>query len=986
MHHKMEKTDTAIPFANLEKQIEGDLHLDYSWRLMYATDASVFKELPAAVCRPASENDLRNILAFCREHSLPIIPRTAGTSLAGQVVGHGLVVDFSRYMNNILEINVEEKWAKVQPGVILDDLNRHLAPHGLFFAPETSTSNRCMMAGMVANNSCGSHSLVYGSTRDHTLEIKAMLADGSTVMFGETDADSFREKCVGDKLENKIYRQLFEMLSQKEHQNEIRTHFPDPGIKRRNTGYALDLLLDSEVFGGKHKFNMCKLLCGAEGTLALYTEIKLNLVPLPPTEQALVCVHLEGVEDALQANLVALKYKPVAVELIDRVILDCTKANIGQRKNRFFLKGDPGAILVVEFACHTKEEVNELATAMEAHLRKEKLGYHYPLLRGNDINKVWALRKAGLGLLSNMPGDAKPVAVIEDTAVHVEALPEFIKEILALLDTLSLQCVFFAHIGTGEIHIRPIVNLKSRADVERFHQVAEGTAHLVKKYRGSLSGEHGDGRLRGEFIPIVIGEKNYDLMRQLKATWDPQNILNPGKIIDPPSIKTSLRYTPGQPASHLKTYFNYDSTLGFLRAVEQCNGSGDCRKPLEAGGVMCPSYQATLDEYDSTRGRANLLREFITNSSKKNPFDHRELINVLDLCLSCKGCKSECPSSVDVGKYKAETLQQYYDSNGIPFRSAVIGAYNRMNKAGSIIPGLYNFFAGQKISSSIIKHALGFSKHRPLPLIQKTSLRNWSKRMLAELNRKAQKGKMVYLFCDEFTNYNDTQTGINAILLLNRLGYQVEIPNHEESGRTYLSKGLLKKARTIAEKNVELLAGLINDQTPLIGIEPSCILGFRDEYPELVNPELMEKAKQLAQHCFTIEEFICKAKEKDEIDDDIFSDKPQKIYLHGHCHQKALSSIDYGHKMLSIPEGVEVINIECGCCGMAGSFGYEEEHYTVSMKIGEMALFPAVRKAEPDAIIAAAGTSCRQQILDGTGRQALHPVDALFHCLKQEHA
>ncbi len=982
MHHKMEKTDTAIPFAQLEAQLDGDLHLDYSWRLMYATDASVFKELPTAVCRPATEDDLRSILAFCREHSLPIIPRTAGTSLAGQVVGHGLVVDFSRFMNKILELNVEEKWVKVQPGVILDDLNRYLAPHGLFFAPETSTSNRCMMAGMVANNSCGSHSLVYGSTRDHTLEIKAMLADGNTVTFGDMDADSFRKKCIGNKLENKIYSQTFEMLSQKENQDEIRTHFPDPGIKRRNTGYALDLLLDTEVFGSTNKFNMCKLLCGAEGTLALYTEIKLNLVPLPPAEQALVCVHLDSVEDALQANLIALKYKPVAVELIDKVILDCTKANIGQRKNRFFLKGDPGAILVVEFACDTREEVNELVSAMEAHLRKAKLGYHYPMLRDADINKVWALRKAGLGLLSNMPGDAKPVAVIEDAAVHVEVLPDFIKEILQLLDKLNLKCVFFAHIGTGEIHIRPVVNLKSRADIERFHQVAEETARLVKKYRGSLSGEHGDGRLRGGFIPIVVGEKNYDLMRQLKAIWDPLNILNPGKIIDPPSIKTSLRYTPGQPEKKLKTYFNYDSTLGFLRAVEQCNGSGDCRKPLAAGGVMCPSYQATLNEYDSTRGRANLLREFITNSPKKNPFNHRELMDVLDLCLSCKGCKGECPSSVDVGKYKAETLQHYYDSNGTPLSAQITGAYGRLNKAGSIMPGLFNFFAGQKLSSHLIKSMLGFAKQRKLPLLQKESLRKWARRELPALNKTAGNGKAVCLFCDEFTNYNDTATGINAILLLNRLGYRVEMPSHAESGRTYLSKGLLKKARKIAEKNVETFAGIVNEQKPLIGIEPSGILGFRDEYPEIVVNTLREKALSLAEHCYTIEEFITRAFENGEIDTSIFNGGPKKIYLHGHCHQKALSSIDYGRKMLSIPAGVEVVDIECGCCGMAGAFGYEKDHYKISMQIGEMALFPAIRKAEPDAIIVAAGTSCRQQILDGTGREALHPADALYLCLK----
>ncbi len=978
----MTHSNTNIPFDHLEKQIEGEIFRSESWRLIYATDASVFKEVPVAVCHPRTENDLQQILSFARTHNIPLIPRTAGTSLAGQVVGHGLVVDFSRYMNKIIELNTEKRWVRVQPGVILDDLNRFLAPHGLFFGPETSTSNRCMMGGMVANNSCGSHSLVYGSTRDHTLEIKAILSDGSTALFGELDAESFRNKCVGSKVENKVYQQLFEMLSKKENQEEIRKNYPDPGIRRRNTGYALDLLLNSTVFGGDEPFNMCKILSGAEGTLAVYTEIKLSLVTLPPPEKGLVCVHLNSLEDALQANLVALQHQPVAVELIDKVILDCTKKNIAHRKNRFFLKGDPVSVLVVEFACNSREEVSKRATEMESHLRKKGLGYHFPLLFDSDINKVWALRKAGLGLLSNMPGDAKAVAVIEDTAVNVETLPDFIREVLELLEKLNTRCVFFAHIGTGEIHIRPILNMKSRADIERFHQIAFETALLVKKYRGSLSGEHGDGRLRGGFIPLVIGERNYQMLREVKATWDPLNIMNPGKIIDPPSIKTFLRYVPGQPEKKIKTYFNYDQTLGFLRAIEQCNGSGDCRKPHQAGGVMCPSYQATLNEYDSTRGRANLLREFITNSPKKNPCDHKELIDILDLCLSCKGCKTECPSNVDVGKYKAEVLQHYYDANGTPLSARITGAYAKFYQIGSLWPQLFNYFAKKRLSNSIIKKVMGFAPKRSLPLLQKQSLRSWARKELPRLNGKINNNKKVFLFCDEFTNLNDTQTGTRAILLLHHMGYWVELPQHAESGRTWLSKGLLKKAGKIAIQNLEALLPLVNEAHPLIGIEPSAILTFRDEYPDLVPKTLREDAARLAACCFTFEEFIAKANEDGMIDPDIFDNKKQKIYLHGHCHQKALSSMDFSHKMLSIPDGKEIIQIECGCCGMAGSFGFEKDHYELSMQIGELSLFPAIRKAETDALIVAGGTSCRQQIEDGTGRQALHPVDALYLCLK----
>lgn len=973
---------TAIPFDRLAREMEGELYDNMSWRLLYATDASVFREVPAAVCCPAGTEDLKKILAFCTEQGLPMIPRTAGTSLAGQVVGHGLVVDFSRHMNRILELNTEERWVKVQPGVILDDLNRFLEPHGLFFGPETSTGNRCMIGGMVANNSCGSHSLVYGSTRDHTLEISALLSDGSEVLFGPMHQEEFREKCTGHKLENKIYKHVFEMLSNKGNQEEIRAQYPDPRINRRNTGYALDLLLNAEVFDGKEPFNFCKLLCGSEGTLALSLEIKLSLVELPPPEKALVCVHTESIQEALQANLVALKHGPVAVELIDRVILDCTRSNITQARNRFFIKGDPGAILVVEFACNNRSEGEEKAAAMEAEMHKEHLGYHYPLLFGGDINKVWALRKAGLGLLSNLPGDAKPVAVIEDTAVHPDMLPGFIKELQVLLDKLGLRCVFYAHIGTGELHLRPVLNLKNHTDVERFHQVAKETALLIKKYRGSLSGEHGDGRLRGEFIPLVLGEKNTRLLQEIKTTWDPRGLFNPEKIIHTPSIKTSLRYAPGQPEKKINTYFDFQDTRGFLRAVEKCNGSGDCLKPSAAGGVMCPSYQATREEPHSTRGRANILREFVTNSPKKNPFDHKEIMEVLDLCLSCKGCKSECPSSVDMGKYKAEALQHYYETNGTPLQARVTGAYAKLNRVGSLFPAIYNFFAKNRLTSGAIKHFLGFSPKRNLPLLQSSTLRKWALMHLSGLNNLNRDGKEVIVFCDEFTNYNDTGTGISTIMLLHRLGYRVTMPNHGESGRTYLSKGLLKQAAKRAAKNVEALHPLVSADKPLVGIEPSALLCFRDEYALLLEGEIREKAISLASHAYTLDEFIAGEIRSGHISSGAFTDTPRKIYLHGHCHQKALSSVSSTVQMLSVLPHTEIREIECGCCGMAGAFGFEKNHYELSMQIGELSLFPAIRQAEKDAIIAAPGTSCRQQIHDGTGRVALHPADILFLALK----
>ncbi len=962
----------------LRSRLKGDLFTGDSMRLLYATDASAYRELPAGVCRPKDEDDLRLLIDFAAKMKMPLIPRTAGTSLAGQVVGSGLVVDVSKYMTEVIELNVEERWVRVQPGVVLDELNKMVEPYGLFFGPETSTSNRCMIGGMVGNNSCGSHSLVYGSTRDHTLEIKALLSDGSEATFGPLSPEAFNQKCSPGNLEGKIYRSVRDMLADPVNQQEIRSQYPDPQIERRNTGYALDLLLDSEPFTpGAQTFNFCRLLAGSEGTLAFSTEIKLNLVPLPPKEKALICIHCEKLEDAFKGNLIALRHNPVAVELIDNYILERTKDNIEQRKNRFFIQGEPAAILVVELALESREAIDSLAAALEADMRKEGYGYHFPVVYGNDINKVWALRKAGLGLLSNVPGDAKPVAVIEDTAVNPAVLPDYMHDFQLMLDQLGLECVYYAHIATGELHLRPVLNLKDPGDVEMFHTVALETAKLVKKYRGSLSGEHGDGRLRGEFIPLILGEHNYRLLKQVKQAWDPNEIFNPGKITDTPRMNTNLRYEPGQVTRKIDTILDFSANQGILRAAEQCNGSGDCRKSEIFAGTMCPSYQASRDENTTTRARANILREFLTRSNKENPFDHREIYEIMNLCLSCKGCKSECPSNVDIAKYKAEFLQHYYDANGIPLRTLMIAYITAFNRLGSLVPGIYNFFMKNPALSGMLKKVLGFAPKRSIPLLYKTTLRAWQRK---NRNNPAD-GKLVYLFADEFTNYNDVEVGISAIRALNKLGYRVEIPEHAESGRTFLSKGLLRKARKLAEKNIALLSPVISAETPLIGIEPSAILTFRDEYPDLTRGATKEKATALGTNCLLFEDFIMREVNAGRISKTAFTTAAEKIRLHGHCHQKSLAGTASTRQMLSLPENYNVDEIKSGCCGMAGSFGYEAEHYEISMKVGELVLFPEVRKTGSDTIITAPGTSCRHQISDGTGRKALHPVEVFCESL-----
>jgi len=970
-------------FTRLTLQLEGDLFADKVQRVLYSTDASQYRELPLAVARPKNKEDIKKLLAFARENGTSVIPRGGGTSLAGQVVGNGIVADISRYMNRILEFNKEGRWIIVEPGVVLEELNMFLAPHGLQFGPETSTANRCVIGGMLGNNSCGLHSLIYGSVREHVLETDAILADGSEVTFKALTRQEFNNKKDRNpnKTEKAIYKNIFEILSNPENQEEIRKNFPDPKVTRRNMGYALDALLNSEVFTeGGEPFNFCRLLAGSEGTLAFSYRIKLNLIPLPPSQKGLLCVHFKTLEEALEGNLVALKHNPRAIELMDDIILQCTKENIEQRKNRFFLKGDPGAILMIEFAFETRQELRQKADEVESDLRAAGLGYHFPLVTGNDrIKQVWALRTAGLGVLANIPGDRKVVSGIEDTAVAPEYLPAYIKDLKEVLAKHDLTSVFHAHIATGEIHFRPLLNFKDKSDVKLFETLMTEVAGLVKKYRGSLSGEHGDGRVRGKFIPYMLGERTFSILRELKKTWDPYNVLNPGKIIDSPPVTEHMRVIPGDATPEYETIFDFSNNGGYVRSIEKCNGSGDCRKSEIIGGTMCPTFMATRDEDKSTRGRANVLREFFYSSGNTNSFSRQEIYDILDLCISCKACKSECPSSVDISKLKAEFLQHYYDIRGIPFRSKIVAYLPRLNELAVFLNPLTNII----MKTSLFKRIIGFSVKRDLPDLSKITLNRWTHKGIP-LPETEKKGKL-YLFNDEFTNYNESDIGIKTILLLTKLGYEVKIPVHKESGRTFLSKGLVRISKKIAAKNVLLLKDIISEETPLVGIEPSAILAFRDEYPDLVNKELQPAARKLAKNALLFEEFIAAEIDKGKITADQFTTGRKQILVHGHCQQKAVASTEPTKKILSLPLNYSVKEIPSGCCGMAGAFGYEKEHYELSMKIGEMVLFPAVRNADKQTIIVAPGTSCRHQIKDGTDRKALHPAEVLYEAINTDN-
>jgi len=970
--------------VSLKSEIEGELFTDSSSLHIYSTDASTYREKPLAVVLPRSENDIRKLILFANQNNITLIPRGAGTSLAGQVVGNGIVVDISRYLNHILEVNTEEKWVRVEPGIVLDELNIALKPYGLFFAPETSTSNRCVIGGMLGNNSSGLHSLIYGTTREHTFEITGYLSDGSRVVFGDIDSDGFDAKCKLPSLEGKIYNHIRHLLSDPKKLELIDKEFPDKSIVRRNTGFALDELSDCQVFrnSSDKKFNFCKLLTGSEGTLFFTSEAKLKLTPVPPAQKALVCVHFNTVMEAIRGNLIALKYSPGAVELMDDKILLLTRENIEQRKNRFFVQGDPGAILMIEFARESMDEIKSIAVDMEVEMRAAGLGFHFPFVTGNDIKKVWDLRKAGLGVLSNMPGDAKPVSVIEDTSVNPQVLEAYIRDFDEILKSHKLECVYHAHISVGELHLRPILNLKDIEDVKIFRILAEKSARLVKKYRGSLSGEHGDGRLRGEFIPIMVGTEIYSWFKELKKTWDPNSVFNASKIVDTPAMNTNLRYTLGAKEIKVETIFDFSKDGGFMRSVEKCNGSADCRKTEVIGGTMCPSFMATRDEKSTTRARANILREMITNSKKNNPFNHHEIYEVLDQCLSCKACKAECPSNVDMAKFKAEFLQHYYDSNGIPLRTRMIAYISSINRIGMIAPSVFNFFAGNRLSSSVIKRILSFAPERSIPKLSEQTMLSWVAKNLENLNKTVPDGSSeLFLFIDEFTNYNDVAIGIKTIKLLNRLNYRVKVLSFTDSGRTFISKGLLRTASKIAAKNVLLYKSIISSETPLVGIEPSAILSFRDEYPDLLRGKMQEEANELAKNVFLIDEFLYKEMQNGKISASMFTKEKRIIRLHGHCQQKSIASTTPSIGMLKFPVNYEVEEIKSGCCGMAGSFGYEKEHYDLSIKVGELVLFPSIRKASKETIFAASGTSCRHQIKDGTGANAFHPVEILFDAL-----
>ncbi|MFW5966860.1 MAG: FAD-binding and (Fe-S)-binding domain-containing protein, partial [Persicimonas sp.] len=756
-----------------------------------------------------------------------------------------------------------------------------------------------------------------------------------------------------------------------------------PDVVRRNTGYAFDTLLNSQLFNGDEPASLASFLCGSEGTLGLVTEVKINLVDRP-RDNILVCAHFETLRGALEATIDAVDHEPAAVELMDRPILELTKGNIEQRKNRFFVEGDPEAILAVEFYGDSVEAVEQKASQLIEEFEDRGHGYAHPVVRPPDDKRVWSLRKAGLGLLMGMKGDTKPVTVVEDTAVAVDALPDYIDDFADIMDAHGTRCVYYAHASVGELHLRPELNLKDEADAARFKAIATEVVDLVKHYGGSLSGEHGDGRLRSPLLEQFYGEEIMELHRRVKAAFDPAGLFNPHTIVDPKPIDADWRYGPDKQTPEVgETALDWSSDGGLVRAVEKCNGAGVCRKRAEAGGTMCPSYMATLDEKDSTRGRANVFRQALYSPDPRSAFRSEELREALDLCLSCKACKSECPANVDMARMKAEFTQQYHDKKGTPVAALVFGHYRKLSRLGAILPALTNFTLAFFLTRWLMRWFLGISTKRTLPAYAKETFTRWFERRPSGFDGENEPVETIWLYVDPFTEYTEPEVAKSAVRVLEAAGFAVEKLPVVDDGRTQLSKGLVRSASRLTEGNLRRLEPLFEEfpERAIVGLEPSALLTFRDEAPDLVDGELRAVADELASRALLFEEFIAGVADEGRLEGVFSSDgASETVHLHGHCHQKALVGVEATVEALSAA-GYVVETIPSGCCGMAGSFGYEAAHYDVSMQIGDLVLFPALREADEEALVCAPGTSCRHQIADGVDREALHPAVLLERAL-----
>jgi FAD/FMN-containing dehydrogenase/Fe-S oxidoreductase len=966
---------------DLQKRVAGDLRTDDYSRILYSTDASIYQVMPYAVLIPKTMEDVHAAVELAAQYRLPILPRTAGSSLAGQAVNEALVMDMSRHLDQILEVNTEEHWVRVQPGVVLDELNLHLKPLGLKFGPDPASSERAAMGGIVANNSTGAHSILYAMTADHVLETNVILSNGSRATFGPVEGQDLEGYQTRAGLEGKIYQRIWELTQA--NADTIRTGTPRHW--RRSGGYNLDRFVEGASFKYPQdpRFNLAKLMCGSEGTLAVMTDIKLNLVPLP-IQAALAIVHFDSLYAALAATPIILQVEPSSIELLDNLALTmCHEVPEYARLLTTFVEGTPNCVLIVEFYGESQAELEAKLQRLKTHLNQEKVGCTAvvpattPQVQGN----VWKVRKVGLGLLMSIKGDYKPIPFIEDAAVPVEHLAEYVTRVERFCNDIGTNVAYYAHASSGCIHIRPLINAKVASEVDKLPAISAFSIELLGEYGGVFSSEHGDGRSRSWLNERFFGKDLYALYQEVKHTFDPHNILNPGNIVDAPPMTQNLRFGADYTVIPIQEHIDFSEDMGFHRAVEMCNGAGVCRK--KTTGTMCPSFMVTREEEHSTRGRANALRAALSGHLPPGELTSLRMYEVMDLCVECKACKAECPSSVDMAKIKFEFLAQYYQKNRVPLRTrlfADIALVSRIS-SGALAP-LANWSLKNGLVRWSLEKFLGITRQRSLPEFARQPFTRWFQGRQnghpASSMKAGSQGKVV-LFNDTFNTYNYPQVAIAATEVLEAAGFEVVLPGHTCCGRPMISKGLVDKARQAAQDTVDHLAPFAEQGIPIVGLEPSCLLSVRDEYLDLLPDD--PRVKIVAQQCYTFEEFIARLADEGRLELE-FTGEARHVLLHGHCHQKSLVGTNPSQRTLTLPPGYTVTEVDSGCCGMAGAFGYEVEHYDISIAMAERRLLPAVREQSEEAIVAAAGVSCRQQIKHGTGRQALHPAEILRAAMK----
>jgi FAD/FMN-containing dehydrogenase/Fe-S oxidoreductase len=962
---------------DLQQRIAGEVRFDRVSRALYSTDASVYQIEPLGIVIPRTREDLVHTVQIARRHGCSITARGGGTSQAGQAIGAGLQLDTSKYFNRVLDVNVTERRARVEPGVVLDELNAHLRPNGLRFAPDISTASRATIGGMIANNSSGARSVLYGKTIDHVLELEVVLADGSLAHLRPLDGPALDRACAGDSLESRGHRAVRDLAASC--RAEIDRRFPK--VLRRVGGYNLDEFVDAP---SAKPFNLAKMIVGSEGTLALVASATLALVPLPKAK-AVLTIEFDELLDALGATPAILRHKPSAVEVMDRFILDhAHESPVLDALRRSIMQGDAGALLCVELYADDARELPPRLAAIEHDLAASRLRCRWRRAEtAADQARIWSFREAALGLSMAMKGDDKSLSFVEDTAVAPEKLRDYIDRFLKVIARHGTRAGVYAHASVGCLHVRPVVNLKTAEGIERFESIANEIAELVLEFGGALSGEHGDGLVRGPFTEKMFGPVLYDAFRAVKRAFDPDGVFNPGKIVDTPPLTANLRYGANYRTPDPATHFDFTDHGGMGRAVEMCSGLGVCRKKLD--GTMCPSYMATLEEKHSTRGRANTLRLAMAGRLGEAGLDDADVYEVLDLCLECRACKAECPVGVDVGRFKSEFLAGYWRRYGVPLRARAFGHVATMLRFGSAMPSLTNAVAHSATGRWMGEALLGIDRRRTLPAIaSRTFARQFADRRISARAPSPQtRVPTVVIFNDTFTNYCHPEIGVAAANVLEAAGVTPHLVPHVCCGRPLISQGLLDEARALAEQNVDALTSAVASGQPIVFLEPSCLSAVREDAPDLLRGMAQERARTIAAACMLFEEYVEQRWTSGAIDLPL-GRGPSSISLHGHCHQKALGLLPPARALLARIPSASVVDLDAGCCGMAGSFGYGRDHYAISQRIGERRLLPAARAATDGAVVVAAGTSCREQVEHFTGVKALHPA-VLLDSLLDRH-